>query len=237
METVGVTLAGSPDAVRGRLITLEGGDGAGKSTQTRLLVDRLRAAGLDAMATREPGGSPGAEAIRGLLVSGAPDRWDGVTEALLMFAARRDHWVKTIRPALARGVWVVSDRFADSTMAYQGHGQGLGREPVEQLAQLVLGPERPDLTLILDVPPATGLARAGERGGGDRADDNRFERMGQGFHQRLRNGFLDIARREPDRCALIDASQPVETVAEAIWATVTQRLAVSRPEAAVRSAR
>lgn len=237
MGAIGVSPVQPPAAPRGRFITVEGGDGAGKSTQTRRLVDRLQAAGVGAIATREPGGSAGGEAIRGLLVSGAPDRWDGVTEALLMSAARRDHWIKTIQPALARGVWVVSDRFADSTMAYQGYGQGIGRGPVEDLARLVLGQARPDLTLILDVPTATGLARAGERGGANgSADDDRFERMGQGFHDRLRDGFLDIARREPDRCALIDASRPVDTVAEAIWAEVAHRLGVRGPDAAARTA-
>ncbi|MFQ5958239.1 MAG: dTMP kinase, partial [Alphaproteobacteria bacterium] len=176
----------------GRFITIEGGEGAGKSTQAERLCAALRARGLDVVATREPGGSPGAEAIRRLLVSGAPERWDATTEALLHFAARRDHLVRTVLPALARGAWVVSDRFADSTTAYQGYAHGLGVEPVETLHRLVVGDHSPDLTLILDLPVDLGLARARRRGG-----DDRYERMDAGFHQRLREGFLAIAGREP----------------------------------------
>lgn len=214
----------SYSCARGCFITLEGGDGAGKSTQARRLVERLTTEGPRALATREPGGSPGAEAIRDLLVSGPADRWDGMTEALLMFAARRDHWVKTIAPALEQGTWVVSDRFTDSTQAYQGYGHGLGTETISALDRLVLGDVEPDLTLVLDLPVATGLGRAAHRGVATSAEDNRFERMGQGFHQRLRDGFLAIARRDAHRCVVIDATQPIDTVTEKIWQTVATRL-------------
>ena len=151
----------SGDGVRrGVFITLEGGEGAGKSTQVARLVERLAAAGCDAMATREPGGAPGAEEIRKLLVSGETGRWHPLTEALLHFAARHEHLTRTVRPALARGLWVVSDRFADSTTAYQGHALGLGRAMVQRLYQTIVGDFAPDLTLILDIPPDLGLERS-----------------------------------------------------------------------------
>ncbi|MEE8275388.1 MAG: dTMP kinase [Alphaproteobacteria bacterium] len=205
----------------GRFISIEGGEGAGKSTQAERLCAALRNRGFDVVATREPGGSPGAEDIRRLLVSGATDRWDATTEVLLHFAARRDHLVKTVLPALARGAWVVSDRFADSTTAYQGYAYGLGVEPVEKLHEMVVGEHSPDLTLILDLPVDLGLARARERGG-----DNRYERMDAGFHERLRQGFLAIARDEPARCVVIDASADADAVHAAILAAVEERLRV-----------
>src|SRR5688500_12746876 len=183
--------AGQGNRQRGRFISFEGGEGAGKSTQIRLLVDALAARGLDVIATREPGGSPGAEEIRRLLVSGDPGRWDGVTEALLHFAARRDHLARTVWPALDAGRWVVTDRFADSTMAYQGYGHGLGREPIERLYEVAVGGFAPDLTLILDIPPEAGVSRAHARHDGE----DRYERMDLTFHHRLREGFLAIAAR------------------------------------------
>lgn len=203
----------------GRFITLEGGEGAGKSTQIKHLATALEAAGRPVVTTREPGGSPGAEEIRGLVVSGAPDRWDPVSEALLIFAARRDHVERLIKPALARGDWVLCDRFTDSTAAYQGEAHGLGRDWVRRLAQAVLGDFAPDLTLILDLSVEDGLKRAGARGG-----DDRFERMADGFHQRLRTGFLAIAAEEPERCAVIDAAQSEAAVASALRRTVAARL-------------
>ncbi len=203
---------------RGRFITIEGGEGAGKSTQTERLCDSLRDGGRVVVSTREPGGSAGAEEIRRLVVSGEVDRWDALTEALLYCAARRDHLVKTVQPALARGEWVVSDRFADSTAAYQGYAQGLGRDVVARLCEMVVGECIPDLTVILDVPVDVGLSRANERGGG------RYERMGASFHERLRQGYLDIARREPGRCAVIDARPDPNTVHAAVVAVVRERL-------------
>lgn len=206
----------------GRFITLEGGEGAGKTTQIRRLADSLRADGRDVLVTREPGGSAGAEEIRGLIVSGEPGRWDPVTEALLLYAARRDHVERTIRPALAAGRWVVCDRFADSTMAYQGYGHGLGQQAVLDLHRAAIGDFGPDLTLILDLPVDVGLRRAAERGGAGRAED-RFERMGHAFHQRLRDGFLDIARHEPGRCRVVDAARDADAVAADLIAAVRAR--------------
>jgi dTMP kinase len=207
---------------RGRFITFEGGEGAGKSTQVRRLVAALADAGIDALATREPGGAPGAEAVRAPLVQGAVDRWDPMSEALLHSAARREHWVRTVLPALEAGRWVVCDRFADSTMAYQGYGHRLGRQPIEALYALVVGTTAPDLTLILDLPVDDGLHRAKRSAG----VEDRYERMGRDFHERLRQGFLDIAAREPGRCAVIDARPEPDAVAEAIRAAVAGRLGV-----------
>ena len=203
----------------GRFITFEGGEGGGKSTQARLLGDFLRNLGLPIQLTREPGGTPGAEAIRRLLVDGDVDRWDATAEALLHFAARRHHLVEGILPALKRGEWVICDRFADSTMAYQGYGLGLGREPIERLYAFAVGNFAPALTLILDLPVEAGLSRAGGRGGGE----DRYERMGIPFHRRLREGFLDIARREPERCVVIDATGDVETVHAHVLGAVRAR--------------
>jgi dTMP kinase len=212
--------------VRGRFITFEGGEGAGKSTQLRLLADSLREEGLMVVMTREPGGSPGAEAIRALLVSGEVDRWDGVTEALLHFAARRDHLVRTIWPALERGHWVLCDRFADSTLAYQGFGHGLDPDVIASLYRVAVGHFAPDLTLILDMPVEKGLERAGIRAGIQGGDEDRYERMGLGFHQRLRQGFLGIAASNPMRCAVIDAARSLADVHGDILATVRARLPV-----------
>ncbi|HZZ90851.1 MAG TPA: dTMP kinase [Caulobacteraceae bacterium] len=206
---------------QGRFITLEGGEGAGKSTQARRLGARLEARGHRVVVTREPGGSAGAEAIRALLVTGEADRWSPMTETLLMYAARRDHIERTIAPALADGDWVVSDRFADSTRAYQGAGGGAPASLIQALERHVLGEMRPDLTLILDLPVDVGMARTLGR---DHAE-TRFEAKGAAFHQRLREGFLAIARVEAARCALIDASQPLDAVEAAIWAAVEARLA------------
>ncbi|HLY79966.1 MAG TPA: dTMP kinase [Caulobacteraceae bacterium] len=206
---------------RGRFITFEGGEGAGKSTQARRLAERLTQRGRQVLVTREPGGSPGAETIRELLVTGAADRWSPITETLLMYAARRDHIERTIAPALAAGRWVVSDRFADSTRAYQGAGGGAPASLIQTLERHVLGETRPDLTLILDLPADIGLARTMARNHAE----TRFEAKGAGFHERLREGFLAIARVEADRCVLIDAAQALEAVEAAIWAAVDARLA------------
>ncbi len=209
----------------GRFITFEGGEGAGKTTHVRLLADALRAAGRDVVETREPGGSPGAEEIRELLIHGEAGRWDAMTEALLHFAARRDHVSRVIRPALAAGQWVLSDRFADSTMAYQGYGHGLGREVIDELYDLTVGDLRPDLTVILDLPVEEGLRRAAARKDGG----SRYERMDRAFHERLRAGFLAIAEREPGRCLVVDASVAVADVEAAIRAAVAARLKLALP--------
>lgn len=208
-------------AKRGPFITFEGGDGAGKSTQIGRLAAHLSAAGCDVVATREPGGSSGAEAIRALLVSGAVDRWSPIAEALLMFAARADHLEKTINPARARGAVVLCDRFADSTMAYQGIAGALGRDAVEALTRIVVGDDGPVLTFILDTPVDVGLARAGKRGG-----DNRFEAKGAAYQERVRQAFLDIAAAEPKRCVVVDATAPAVEVAAKIAAVVKERLGI-----------
>ena len=209
---------------RGRLITLEGGEGAGKTVQAARLRAALEARGVETLATREPGGSPGAEEIRRLLVSGPVERWDPLTEAMLHAAARRDHVRHTIEPALARGQWVVSDRFVDSMVVYQGYGQGADLEDLERLTALSLGGFEPDLTVVLDLPAAAGLGRAGARAG-DRS--SRYERMGAGFHKRVRQGFLARAQAEPTRCAVVDAAADRDAVSRAILAVVAQRLPVS----------
>ncbi len=210
----------------GRFITVEGGEGAGKSTQVARLCAALGARGLDVVATREPGGSPGAEDIRALLVNGDPDRWDAVSEALLHYAARHDHLCHTVKPALAHNSWVVCDRFADSTMAYQGYAHGLSRESIAGLHAFAVGETAPDLTLILDLPVEEGLARARTRAGaqdGAGGDDDRYERMDIEFHRKLREGFLDIAAREPARCVVIDAGADEDTVHAAMYAAVCKR--------------
>lgn len=204
---------------QGRFISLEGGEGAGKSTQARRLAAHLAAAGLPVLLTREPGGSLGAERIRGILLGGSG--FDPVAEAMLLFAARREHLVATIRPALAAGIWVISDRFADSTRAYQCHGLGMPGEAYRRLADLALEGTQPDLTLILDIPPEAGMARAAGRG----VAADRYERLDAGFHARVRAGFLAIAAAEPARCAVIDAARPPEAVFADIAAETDRRLA------------
>jgi len=206
----------------GRFITLEGGEGGGKSTQARRLAEMLERETGEILLTREPGGSPGAEQIRGLLVDGEVHRWDAVTETLLHFAARRDHLANTVRPALERGAWVISDRFADSTMAYQGYGHGVDRSAIADLYRICVGSLKPDLTLILDLPVEAGLARAVGRGGGE----DRYERMDVAFHERLRQGFLEIARQEPARCVVIDAARSEDEVHAQIIAAVRERMAL-----------
>ncbi|MGB9646296.1 MAG: dTMP kinase [Stellaceae bacterium] len=206
---------------RGRFISIEGGEGAGKSTQVGLLVAALDRTGIRARATREPGGSLGAEAIRRLLHEGEGERWDAIGEALLLVAARRDHVTRVVAPALAQGVWVVSDRFADSTTAYQGYGRGVALEVLAALHRFALGEFAPDLTVILDLPVEIGLARAAARSPADR-----FERLDRDFHQKLRQGFRQIADENPTRCLLIDASGDPHTVHRAVAAAVEQRLGV-----------
>jgi len=205
---------------RGKFITFEGGEGAGKSTQARRLADRLRGMGRTVVVTREPGGSPGAETIRELLVQGEAERWSPITETLLMYAARRDHIERTVEPALARGEIVVCDRFYDSTRAYQGAGGGAPMGLIAVLEAEVVGAVVPDLTLIFDLPVDEGLARAAARGEGEA----RFESKGQAFHERLRAAYLEIARREPDRCVIVDAVGDLATIEARVWDAVSTRL-------------
>ena len=203
---------------RGKFITIEGGEGAGKTTQLGLLTKALGACGIPVQATREPGGSPGAEAIRRLLLEGERERWDAVSESLLLIAARRDHVTRLIAPSLARGVWVASDRFADSTLAYQGFGKGVTLSQLLALHRFALGDFAPDLTLILDLPVEVGLARAAARSSADR-----FERLDHDIHERLRQGFRQIAADNPARCVLIDASGDPQMVHAAILSTIERR--------------
>lgn len=202
----------------GVFITFEGGEGSGKSTQIRRLAARLEAGGRGVLVTREPGGTPEAEAVRALLVSGDVQRWTAKSEALLNYAAREQHLEQVIRPALAADRIVLCDRFMDSTRAYQGTAGGCEASFIDALEKAVVGATRPDLTLIFDLDPMVGLARARARG--DEVSEDRYERKGLAFHKRLREGFLEILRREPKRCRLIDASQDVDAVADDVWSIV-----------------
>jgi dTMP kinase len=209
---------------RGRFITLEGGEGAGKSVQARELARRLQRLEVTVVSTREPGGSPRAEALREIILSGEAARYGPAAEALLFSAARIDHIDVTIEPALTRGDWVVCDRFADSTRAYQGAASRLDHAFITRLEQIVLGSTRPDLTLILDVPAEQGLVRAAKRRSVGAVPD-RFEGEGLAFHDTLRHAFLEIADEEPGRCVVIEATASEEEVADAIWDVVSRRLA------------
>lgn len=202
----------------GIFLSFEGIDGSGKSTQARRLADSLRANGHSVTLTREPGGSPGAEEIRRLVLEGDPDRWSAETEILLFTAARRDHLEKTIRPALDRGEIVITDRFADSTRIFQGVTRGDLAATVDRLHDLMIGVE-PDLTLLFDLDPVTGLARATARAG----TELRFEDMGLAFQQKARAGFLDLAARHP-RFRVIDADADPDTVAARVWQTISAHL-------------
>ena len=208
---------------RGKFITFEGGEGAGKTTQIARLADRLDALDIPTITTREPGGAPGADSIRSLLVSGATDKWDPVSEVLLLYAARREHLNQTIRPALDRGAWVLCDRFADSTMAYQGYGHGISRDFIRTVHDEVVGTFNPDLTLILDIPVDIGVGRAVSRNTSTRSGEVRFERMDKSFHERLREGFLDIAAGAPERITVIDADSSPEVVTSTVWQTVSAK--------------
>jgi dTMP kinase len=206
-----------------RFVTFEGGEGSGKSTQAQLLADRLRAVGLDVLLTREPGGSPFAEQVRGLILDPATAPHSALSEALLFYAARADHLDKTIRPALAAGRWVICDRFSDSTRVYQSIAGGVDPAVVEVLENLVVTPTTPDLTFIIDLAAESGLARAEKRRQANtttRIQPDAFEKRDIVFHERLRAGYLAIAKAEPKRCALLDGTAAVDTIAAAIWAHV-----------------
>ncbi len=208
---------------KGRFITLEGGEGGGKSTQVRLLKDALESQGYKVLVTREPGGSVGAEEIRNLLVTGEVARWDGMTEALLNFAARRDHVIKTIQPALDSGTWVISDRFADSTIAYQGYGHGMDLNALYQLWRVSIDSFKPDLTFVLDLPVEVGIGRALGRNDGE----DRYEKMATEFHHNLKTGFLKIAEFEPNRCCVIDANRTIDEIQADMQQVLSERLGVS----------
>ncbi len=212
---------GAPATKRGRFITFEGGEGAGKSTQIKLLADRLTAANVRTVVTREPGGSPGAEIMRHLVLSGIGKLLGPDAETLLFAAARDDHVHLVIEPSLARGVWVLCDRFSDSTRAYQGR---LGKvEPglIEALERVTIGSLRPDLTLVLDLPVEVGLRRAAKRRGS--AAPDRFEAENVDFHEKLREAYHRIAEENPQRCVIVDANASATNVASRIWRVVRER--------------
>lgn len=209
---------------RGKFITLEGGEGSGKTTQAGLLIERLQKAGHTALLTREPGGTPRAETIRNVLLSGAARRFGPMAEAVLFYAARDSHLELTIRPALARGVWVICDRFFDSTRAYQGAAGGVSLTALAAMERIVVAATRPDLTFILDLPAQEGLKRARERAKAAGGGADRFESMDLAFHNNLRQEYLEIAEGEPWRCVVIDASQPAAKIAQEVWNAVKQRL-------------
>lgn len=217
----------------GRFITFEGGEGAGKSTQIERLARRLEARGVPVVATREPGGSERAERIRAILLAGGAKPLGRLAEALLFSAARADHLETRIRPALRGGAFVLCDRFADSTRAYQGLDGGLDPGVIAGLERIVVDETKPDLTFILDLPAEIGLARAAERRSARAATADRFEAEAAEFHDRLRQAFLAIAAAEPERCVVIDAAADRDAVEERIWALVEERFAADLPPAKV----
>jgi len=208
-------------------ISLEGGEGAGKSTQIKMLTQWLGKKGISVCTTREPGGSPGAEEIRALLVKGATDRWASMTEALLMAAARAEHVERTIKPALDTGQWVLCDRFLDSSVAYQGAGRHLGMDRVGALQTLALGDFKPDLTIILDLPVSVGLDRAKMREGAKADSEDRFEQLDISFHETLRNAYLKIAAGEPERCVVLDANRSPENLQSSIQSVLSKKFALA----------
>ena len=217
--------------LKGKLISFEGGEGGGKTTQIKFLYEALKSAGLNVTQTREPGGSIGAEEIRNLLVEGSPERWDPITESLLHYAARRDHINKIIVPALDSGQWVLTDRFFDSTMAYQGYGHGVNKKALYNLQQFVAGNMQPDMTIILDLPIKVGLARAEERSVQNdnkiKNGEDRYERMDTAFHERLRKGFLTIAKNNRKRCVVIDTTRKIKEIQMTIKKLVFEKFGIS----------
>lgn len=207
------------DTPYGQFITFEGGEGAGKTTQAKLLRDALEGAGVKTVLTREPGGTKGAEAIRELVLGGASDRWSGMTELLLMYAARIDHVEKLIKPALARGVWVLSDRFTDSSLAYQGYARGLGADRVRDVHAAVMDGFEPNLTIIFDMDPIIAQKRVTARG----EDLSRFDAESLDFHNTLRSAFLDIADANKSRITTVDADEPRQAVHTQILFALTQK--------------
>jgi dTMP kinase len=205
------------------MIVIDGVDGSGKGVQTRRLLQSLVDAGQQAILTREPGGSPAAEDIRALLVTGEPEKWDSMTELLLMYAARRSHLRDTIWPQLTLGKWVISDRFADSSRAFQGIAGDLGLDTVERIHQTVVGDFKPELVLILDIPESIALARARDRGG----NEDRFEKKGSDYHARVRNAFLQIAASDQQQYQVIDANQTMDQVSEDIIKVINNRFGLS----------
>lgn len=208
--------------MNGQFISFEGGEGSGKSTQLKLLTAAFEKSSLPFISTREPGGSSGAERIRSLLVSGEIDSWDSLTETLLFNAARADHINRIITPALVEGKTVICDRFFDSTLVYQGIGKGLGEAYIKNLHHLIFGNFMPNLTIILDIASEDGLARAGTRSG----DETRFEQLDIEFHRKIRTGFLTIARNEPERCVVLDATKEASILHQQIISIICARCGI-----------
>lgn len=215
---------------KGVFITLEGGEGTGKSTQLKLLHRALSMAGVEALTTREPGGTDQAERIRNLLLQRDSGHFDPMTEALLLFAARREHLVNKIWPALDKGQWVIADRFADSSRAFQGYGMGLDMRIIEDLYRMVAGDFEPDLTLVFDFDPEKGVQRSIQRSLWEGTTEDRYERMKDGFHERVRDGYLAVAKQFPERCVIINASQDIPTIHRQILQVIEQRFHVSCKE-------
>ena len=219
---------------KGLFITLEGGEGTGKSTQVKLLQQALSSAGVDAVITREPGGTDQAERIRNLLIQRDAGHFDALTEALLMMSARREHLVNKIWPSIEQGKWVISDRFADSTRAFQGYGMGLGQDVIEKIYDLIAGDFQPDLTFIFDIDPEVGLKRSLKQltatTNKTESTEDRYERMDLPFHQRLRKGFLETAKKFPERCVIIDATQDIQAIHRQVLKVIEARFGVSGKE-------
>lgn len=219
---------------KGVFITLEGGEGTGKSTQVKMLGAALAAAGLNAVMTREPGGTDQAERIRNLLIQRDAGNFDPLTEAMLMMSARREHLVNKIWPSMEQGKWVVSDRFVDSTRAFQGYGMGLDQALIDRIYAMIAGDFQPDLTFMFDIDAEKGLSRSLKQlavtADKNESTEDRYERMGVPFHNRLRQGFLEIAKRFPDRCVIIDAAQDIATIHGQILKTIETRFGVSLRE-------
>lgn len=211
-------------AQRGLFITLEGGEGTGKTTQITRLAEALRAMDREVITTREPGGTPEAERIRHLIVHREGGNWTPMAECLLLFAGRQMHVETLIKPAMERGAVVISDRFADSTRAYQGYGHGLDQAVIEQINTLALGDFKPDLTFVFDIPVKEGLARAGHRLAAEDSGEDRFEKLDVAFHERMRNGYLEIAKHEPKRCVIVDAARDMDAIADDLLTKVKNKL-------------
>jgi dTMP kinase len=222
-----IEAAANAGPVRGRFITFEGGEGSGTSTQIKILAERLNAAKLHTIVTREPGGSPGAEIIRHLVLSGMGKLLGTDAETLLFAAARDDHVHTVIKPALEQGVWVLCDRFADSTRAYQGRLGNVLPGVLNAMERVTIGDLKPDLTVILDIPVEIGMQRAAARRGGCAPD--RFEAEDVAFHRQLRDAYRDIAASDPQRCVVIDANADVATVAAAVWTALRDRVLTADP--------
>ncbi|MCQ2734665.1 MAG: dTMP kinase [Alphaproteobacteria bacterium] len=214
--------------MNGKFITIEGGEGSGKSTQVKLLASYLQTKGIDVLTTKEPGGTPEGKVLRELLVTGDKDKFDAITECLLYYADRRNHLTKLVWPSMQEGKWVISDRFADSTEAYQyyGYNKRVDYETLENMYKIVAGDFKPDLTIILDIDPKVGMQRSFAKAQEMKVKELRFESRQLEFHQNLRQGFLDIAKREPKRCVVLNADKDIETLHREIVEVVQSRLGV-----------